>query len=146
MNQITKQLFIKAPIEKVWQIWVDVEKTPEWVHGVKESRVTGIVKEGKGLEWQEKCLLDGRPVEMEHEFTEFEPLKRTVIKTALPMGGSLERVVEFRQSAENVEINASLTWDLGMISMFVPEEQIRGALDKSFSETAKNWKAKAEIV
>ncbi len=144
MGQITKQIFINAPVERVWQIWIDVEKTPEWVHGVKESRLTGMVKQGKGLEWQEKCTLDGRLIEMDHEFVEFDFLKRTVIKTALPMGGSLERVVDFRPTEQGTEINAALSWDLGMISMFVPEEQVRSALDKSFSETSKNWKAKAE--
>ena len=89
-------------------------------------------------------MLDGRLIEMDHEFIEFEPMKKTVIKTGLPMDGSLERVLEFSQSGQTTEIKASISWNLGMIGMFVPEEQIRNALEKSFSMTAQNWKTKAE--
>ena len=76
MGQISKQLLFNAPLEKVWQIWTDVEKTPEWVEGVQQSKKVGPVKEGKGLEWQEKCLFGKQVIQMDHEFSQYEPLKK----------------------------------------------------------------------
>ena len=56
MDQISKQLFFNAPLDRVWEVWTDVERTPEWVEGVSESKITSSIREGKGLSWNEKCL------------------------------------------------------------------------------------------
>ena len=144
MGEISKQIFFNATLSRVWQIWTDVEKTPEWVYGVQESRPTGLVKEGKGAEWQEKCQFGSKVIQMDHEFTEFEPLKKTVIRTGLPMGGSMERTAEFKESPQGTEVNVLLEWDLGMIGAFFDEDKLRHMMGKSFDETARKWKEKAE--
>jgi uncharacterized protein YndB with AHSA1/START domain len=96
MGSITKQIFFKAPVEKVWGIWTDVEKTPEWVEGVQQSKIVSDVREGKGLEWQEKCLFGKQVIQMDHEVKQWEPLKKTFYRTGLPMGGSMETTAEFQ--------------------------------------------------
>jgi len=145
MGEIQKQLFFKAPLEKVWKIWVDVEKTTEWVEGVQESQITSDVREGKGLAWKEKCLFGKKNViQMDHEFTEFEPPKKTVIKSGLPMGGTMERVAEFKSSDQGTEVMLSLEWDLGMAGAFIGDDKLQHMMEKSFDLTAAKWKEKAE--
>lgn len=144
MGQIQKQLAFNAPLEKVWKIWTDVEKTPEWVEGVQESRLISATHEGKGLSWNEKCQFGKNVIQMDHEVTEWEPLKRTVIRTGLPMGGSMERVADFKSSGPGTEVNLSLEWDLGMVGAFIEEAKIQHMMEKSFDLTAAKWKAKAE--
>ena len=90
MGTISKQLFISAPLEKVWRIWSDVEKTPDWVEGVKESKILSSVRAGKGLEWEEKCAMGGQIVQMQHEVREWEEKKKTAYYTKLPMGAVME--------------------------------------------------------
>ena len=99
MGQISRQIFFKAPVARVWKVWTGVEKTPEWVEGVQESTLTSSVREGRGLSWNEKCLFGKKVIRMDHEATEWEEGKKIVIRTGLPMGGSMERIAEFRETA-----------------------------------------------
>ena len=144
MGQIQRQIFFNAPLARVWQVWTDIEKTPDWVYGVQESRRTGMVPQGKGSEWQEKCQFGSKVIQMDHEFTEFEPQKKTVIHTGLPMDGTMERTAEFKESPQGAEVNVLLEWDLGMIGAFFDEDKLHHMMEKSFDQTAAKWKEKAE--
>ena len=144
MGQVQKQLFFKAPVEKVWKIWTDVEKTPEWVEGVQESKITSFVKEGKGLEWAEKCLFGKQVIQMDHEIKEWDPLKKTFARTGLPMGGSMETTAEFKTGAQGTEVTLSVEWDLGMVGMLIGEDKLQHMMEKSITLTTDKWKAKAE--
>ncbi|HXV27838.1 MAG TPA: SRPBCC family protein [bacterium] len=144
MGQIQKQLQFKAPLEKVWRIWTDVEKTPEWVEGVQESKITSTEREGKGLSWKEKCLFGKQVIQMEHEMKEWEPMKRTFAHTGLPMGGTMETAADFREVAGGTEVDLSVEWDLGFVGGMIGEERLHHMMDKSFNLTADKWKHKAE--
>ncbi len=144
MGQIQKQLFFSAPLKKVWDVWTDVEKTPEWVEGVEASKITSPIREGRGLAWEEKCVFGKKTIQMDHEMTEWEPLKKTVIKTGLPMGGTMERTTEFRETAGQTEVQMLLEWDLGMIGAFFDGDKLQHMMEKSFDLTAAKWKTKAE--
>ncbi len=144
MGQIIKQLFFKAPLEAVWRVWTDVAKTSEWVEGVQESRITGPVKEGKGLSWQEKCLFGKNVIQMDHEFVEWEPGKRTLTRTGLPMGGSMECRAEFCRTDQATQVDLELEWDMGMVGAFIGEEKLQHMMEKTFNLTAEKWKARAE--
>ena len=144
MGQITRQLFFNVPMERVWKIWTDAEKTTEWVEGVQESKLTSAVKEGKGLAWNEKCLFGKKLIQMDHEVTEWEPLKRTVIRTGLPMGAWMERIAEFKPSPQGTEVNVSLEWDLGVVGAMIGDDKLQHMMEKSFDLTAAKWKEKAE--
>ena len=144
MGQINKQLFFNARIEKVWKIWTDVEKTPEWVEGVQESQITSTIRDGKGVEWREKCLFGKQVIQMDHKMTDFEPQKRTVVWTGLPMGGTMESTAEFTETSKATEVNIQLEWDLGIVGAMIGDDKLHHMMEKSFDQTAAKWKARAE--
>ncbi len=143
MSEHKTRLLIKAPLQRVWDIWVDVEKTPEWVHGVQSSEITAGGP-GQGLCWKETGVVDGMPIPMEHSFLVWEPLHKTEIHTVLPLGGTMNRVVEFSENEEGTLVDVTMTWELGMIAMMISPEKIQTQIEESFEITAKNWKTKAE--
>lgn len=145
MGEISRHLFFNAPLDRVWSIWVDVEKTPEWVEGVQESKITGAAREGKGLSWKEKCLFGRQVIRMDHEIKEYEPKKRTLIRTGLPMGGMMERTADFKDGPnQGTEVNIQVEWDLGMVGAMIGEEKLQHMMEKTFDLTVQKWKAKAE--
>jgi carbon monoxide dehydrogenase subunit G len=144
MNSLKKQIQIKATLEKIWAILADVTRTPEWVDGVKESERTGAVREGKGMRWRENCVLDRQHIEVEHEMKVWEPMKKAVIQSVLPMNGSMTRTLAFTAGQEGVEVSVEFLWDLGIAGMLLGEAKVRNILDQSFSNTLANWKDLAE--
>ena len=144
MGSLSKQIFFNAPLETVWKIWTDVEKTTEWVEGVQASKITSPVREGKGLEWQEKCLFGKQVIQMDHTMKEWDTQKKTFARTGLPMGGSMETTAEFKTSGANTEVNLLLEWDLGMVGMMIGEDKLHHMMEKSLNATTEKWKAKAE--
>lgn len=145
MGTVSKQVFFNASLEKVWKIWSDVEKTPEWVEGVKESKILSSVCEGKGLEWEEKCAMGGQIVQMQHEVREWDALKKTSYHTKLPMGAVMETHAEFRgQVKGQVELDVEISWNLGILSMMISDEKFEEMIDKAFSKTLERLKNKAE--
>ncbi len=145
MGTISKQVFFTVSPEKVWKIWTDIEKTPDWVEGVKESKILSDVREGKGLEWEEKCLMGGQTVQMQHEAREWEPLKKTAYSTKLPMGATMETAAEFSEYAKaQTELNVEISWNLGILSMMITDEKFEEMIDKAFSKTLERLKVKAE--
>ena len=81
---------------------------------------------------------------MDHEVSEWEPHKKTVIKTGLPMGGSMERTAEFKGDEKSCEVNVCVEWDLGIVGAFFDEDKLNHMMDKSFTQTAAKWKELAE--
>ena len=145
MGTISKQVFFEVPIISVWTIWSDVEKTPDWVEGVKESKILSSVREGKGLEWEEKCAMGGQIVQMQHEVREWEEKKKTVYHTKLPMGATMETSAEFREPAQGqTELNVDISWNLGILSMMISDEKFEEMIDKAFSKTLARLKNKSE--
>lgn len=144
MGQISKQIIFSAPLEKVWKVWTNVESTPEWVEGVQTSKITSTVREGKGLSWNEQCVFGKKVIQMDHEFTEWTDKKRTVIHTGLPMGGFMDRTVEFKSTGQGTEVEVVLEWDLGIVGAFFDEDKLHHMMEKSFDLTAAKWKSKAE--
>jgi carbon monoxide dehydrogenase subunit G len=144
MNSLTKKILIKASLEKIWAILADITRTPEWVDGVKESERTGAVREGNGMRWRESCVLDRQHIEVEHEMKVWEPMRRAVIQSVLPMNGSMTRTLGLSLKPEGVEIAVEFLWDLGIAGMLLGEEKVRKILDQSFENTLANWKDLAE--
>jgi carbon monoxide dehydrogenase subunit G len=144
MNSLSKSIIINAPLGKVWNILADVSRMSEWVDGVKESERTGAVKEGKGLRWREACVLDRQHIEAEQEMTVWEPMKKAVIQSKLPMNGSMTRTHHFQEKPEGVEISVEISWDLGIAGMLLGEQKVKNILDQSFENTLANWKDLAE--
>jgi len=144
MNSLKKNILIKAPLEKIWAILADVTHMPDWVDGVKDSERTGEIKEGKGLRWRESCVLDRQHIEAEQEMNVWEPMKRAVIQSRLPMNGSMIRTHYFQERPEGVEVAVEVSWDLGIAGMLLGEQKVRNILEQSFENTLANWKDLAE--
>lgn len=144
MGQISKQIFFNAPIEIVWGIWTDVEKNKEWVDGVGESHITSAVKSGPGLSWEEHCMFAGKSIPMEHKMVLWEDKKKTVTRTGLPMGGSIQRIASFKTQGEGTEAIVDMEWDLGIAAAFFDEDELQAMIEKSFDATAARWKSRAE--
>ena len=146
MGPINKQIFFNAPLARVWKIWTDVEKIPEWVEGVQSSEITSSIREGKGLEWKEKCQFGKQVIQMDHTIKEWIAKQKTRTQTGLPMGGMMETTAEFRENAGVTEVNMQVEWDLGMVGMIIGEDKLNHMMNKSFDLTTMKWKAKAESV
>ena len=144
MNLLTKNILIKAPIERIWNLLADVTRTPEWVDGVKESERTGVVREGVGMRWRESCVLDRQHIEVEHTMTVWESMRKAVIQSTLPMNGSMTRTLVFETKPDGIEIAAEFRWDLGIAGMILGEQKVRAILDQSFENTLANWKDLSE--
>lgn len=144
MQTLNKSILINAPLERVWSILADVTRMAEWVDGVKESERTGAVREGKGLRWREACVLDRQHIEAEHEMTVWEPMKKAVIESKLPMNGVMKRTHHFTEKPGGTEVSVEVAWDLGIAGMLLGEAKVRRILDESFERTLLNWKDLAE--
>ncbi len=144
MNSLKKQILIAAPLGEIWVLLADVKRTPEWVDGVKESERTGAVTEGKGLCWRESCVLGNQHIEVEHEMAFWEPMKKAVIQSKLPMNGSMTRTLVFEEKPGGVEVIVEFCWDLGIAGMLLGAEKVRNILEQSFENTLLNWKELAE--
>lgn len=145
MNGIRKEINFDVCSEKVWQVWKDVEKTSEWVDGVSLSRIMSESKEGLELHWREKCKVGGFDVQVDHYVKAWDEAKKVSVHSALPMGGSMNREIEFvNLGYESSKVYLTLTWNLGMAGSLFSDKQMEEMMDRSLDRTAKNWKQKAE--
>lgn len=144
MKSLTKSILINAPLEKIWGLMADTSRTPEWVDGVRESERTGERREGKGLRWRESSILKNQNIDMEHEFTEWDPMTCARIKTSLPMNGWMDRVLKFTPGSDGVKVSIDAQWDLGIAGMLLGEQKVFEILQTSFEQTLLNWKEMVE--
>lgn len=140
VQHLEKEITLEAPLEKVWAVWTDVEKSPQWVSGVKESRITGEIREGLGMKWRELALLGGLSVPMEHTMAAWDLHRHAEIVTELPMGGSMRRKLDFLSASGKTRVLFKMDWDLGGAGFFLrPDEQMR-IISESLEETICGWK------
>ncbi|HTL47985.1 MAG TPA: SRPBCC family protein [Verrucomicrobiae bacterium] len=144
MGEIRKQYFFKASVSKAWDVWTNVEKYPEWVAGVSQSRITSAVLQGPGFSWQEDAVFGVTPVQMDHRIESWEPLKKAVVETSLPLGGKLHRELGFQETAEGAAVDILMRWDLGIAGSFFAPEYVHDVMEKNLELTVSNWKRRAE--
>ncbi len=146
MNSLTKSVLINASADKIWALLADVTRTPEWIMGVQESERTGEIREGKGLRWRERSVLEKQNIEMEHEMIEWEPLKKLKVHSALPMNGWMDRTLELKTSGTCVEASIVVDWDLGIAGMLLGEKKVTAILNNLFEVTLENLKELSEKI
>ncbi len=144
MKTLTKNILINASAEKIWALLADVTRTPEWIMGVQESERTGEIREGKGLRWRERSLLENQNIEMDHEMVEWEPPKRLKVHSALPMSGWMDRTLELTKAGDAVNASILVSWDLGIAGMLLGEKKVAAIMDSLFEVTLANLKDLAE--
>lgn len=86
--KVKESITIKAPIEKVFDHWTDVERYSEWADPViqREKLTKGPVRSGSRFHCIDKW--PGKEVEFEMEITEYERNKRFGAQWFEPMKGS----------------------------------------------------------
>jgi len=139
LSFLDKNFVLPADSKKVWQSIADVAATPNWIDGVQASEITSDAKEGVGLSWKEKSAFGKQAVQMDHEITIWEPNKKIKIHSGLPMGGSMDRTMEFTEKGNETEVKATLEWDMGIVGSMIGEDKLRHMLEKSFDQTIANW-------
>ena len=78
---------IPAPVEKVWAIWNEPERIPEWIPAVKSVRRVGDVKNGVGAELEFTARTGFRTVSYRTRVSEWEEGRR-VRSDIVPGSGS----------------------------------------------------------
>lgn len=144
MRSVTKVISFDVPVDPVWKIWLDVEKTPEWVDGVLLSRRMSDEKEGPGLKWREKCVIGQQEIQVDHEITLWLPREKVGVLARLPFGGRTEREVSFKRTAGGCEVTIFMTWNLGIAASFFSDDEMEAMLERSLNRTAQKWKELAE--
>lgn len=144
MTSLYKEMTFQAPLEKVWQIWTAVEKTPEWVEGVQSSQITSIRQEGVGLTWKEKCYFAGQDIEVEHEIKEWVPLEMATVESELPLGAKIYRNICFERCEDGAKVHIRIHFDLGMAGMFITGDKMASIIEQNLISTERNWIRMAE--
>ena len=69
--RVTKE--INAPIEKVFEVFSDIQKAEERIEGITNIQFLSDVKEGVGTRWRETRIMFGKEATEEMEISVFNP-------------------------------------------------------------------------
>lgn len=64
---------INAPIDRVFDVFSDIEKAEDRIEGIKNIVILSDVKAGVGLRWRETRVMFGREATEEMEISAFRP-------------------------------------------------------------------------
>ncbi len=143
MGEIRKHIYFSASPETIWKILMDVQSTPQWVAGVTESTILKP-SSGAGLCWREIWEFMNQKIQVDHEMISCEPHVKAEIRSKLPLGASMEKLMEIQTSNEKTVLALSLTWNLGMVGSMIGEDAVQEVMDQNLEKTAQNWKNLAE--
>jgi len=91
---------IPAPVERVWAIWNEPERIPEWIPAVKSVRRVGVVTNGVGAELEFTARNGFRMVSYRTKISEWEDGRRVRSDIMPGSGSGLWSALLDRQSTE----------------------------------------------
>jgi len=107
---------VDAPIERVWTVLADIERQPEWMHDLKEVRLTTALPAGVGTRGIGRVRVMGISVEDPVEVTAFEPpVHFGISHEGLVTGGGDIRLAPGADGTTTV-----VTWDETLIPPVLP--------------------------
>ncbi len=107
---------VDAPIERVWAVLSDIERQPEWMHDLKEVRLTTPPPVGVGTRGVGRVQVFGISVEDPVEVTAFEaPTHFAIRHEGLVTGGGDIRLEPGTDGTTTV-----VTWDETLIPPVLP--------------------------
>lgn len=113
---IRTSVIVDAPIERVWAVVADVERQPEWMHDLREIRLTTPPPVGLGTRGVGRVRVLGIALDDPVEVTAFEPPARYAIRhEGLVRGGG-----EIRLAAGADGTTTVVTWDETLIAPLLP--------------------------
>jgi len=144
MGNLRREIKFSVPAEKTWSVLEDLEKSPEWVDGVKACKITSLERSGKNVSWEEKAVFGTQTIDAAHRFLCYEPYAKAVIRTDLPMGGVMTRTLTFKSSPRTTTLFYEASWDLGIVTALLGEEKVQNILEDSTDKTLASWKKRVE--
>lgn len=130
-----RELFIAAPIEKVWRILTDLPRWPEWQPGIASVEVTGPLAVGMVFRWK------GKGFAITSTLGEFDPPRRIGWSGhAAGMTAIDIYILEAKDGGTLAATEESMSgWLARLLKIFQPS-----FLDKSQAESLEKLKAEAE--
>lgn len=129
------QAVISAPLERVWNIQIDVAAWPQWQPDVDSVTVDGPLAVGRSFRWQTAGLDIVSTVKV------MEPFGR--IEWGGPANGiTAIHVWSFDETSSGVLVETEESWEGAPVD--AATEQMQAALDDSLAQWLRNLKAKAE--
>ena len=110
MTTVTVDSEVAAPVERVFQVFTDLEHSAERVSNIQKIEVltTGAFK--LGTRWLETRDLLGRPDSAEMEVTAFE-MNRTYTITHHKAGARIDTVFTFEPAADGPKVRIEFVLD-----------------------------------
>ena len=149
MPQVTYSITIERPLDQVWDFLTNLENTPKWDIGVRETRVTSQGLAGLGTTFQNIGPFLGRESVRDYEVTTYDPQRKVSVTLRTP--SKVIRRAEVTYAFDAVPNGTRLTFVgliefAGMFKVLQPiitrraEEDGRGDLAnlKKLLETAPN--------
>jgi carbon monoxide dehydrogenase subunit G len=84
MLRVAESITINRPVDDVWQFLIELENTPKWDTGVRETRKTSPGPAGMGTTFQNIGPFLGRESVREYKVTEFERPRKVTVELAKP--------------------------------------------------------------
>ena len=112
---IRTSVVIAAPIERVWQILADIERQPEWMHDLRNVRLTTPPPVGVGTQATGRVQVFGIAVEDPVEITAFDAPSHFAIRH----GGTFTGSGDIRLAAEP-DGSTTVAWDEVLVAPVLP--------------------------
>lgn len=137
---------VNAPVERVFAIFSDVQKSEEWVKGITKLEMLSDVTSGVGTRWRETRIMFGKEATEEMEISAYEPNKSYEV-TAENMGMNYHTLFTFTPSGDGTRVEMVFTGTpttltarlMGLLMVFFV-----GATRKALQEDMEQLKAVAE--
>jgi uncharacterized protein YndB with AHSA1/START domain len=131
----TATISIDAPLERIWQLMVDVDSWPRWNPAVGSAKLKGSLAVGATFRWKN----DGFTVMS--TFRTIEPMKH-LVWTGKAFGTTALHSWDFQSSDTGVIVRTSETFG-GWLPRLMPD-MLQRSLDAALPEWVAKLKAAAE--
>ena len=144
---ITDSIFIQAPIERVFEVFTDLDKATDRISAITRIEVLeGPAKMQKGTKWRETRKMFGSDATEVMWVTELEPNSRYVVD-ADSHGAKYTTTYTFSPKDKGVEVNfsfASQPYTVGAKLMGITFALFAGATKKALHQDLLDLKAACE--
>lgn len=144
MKKIEIQETLDLPVDKVWELFINLDNYPKYFKYTKRVFYKGQMK--LGFEWYDFANFVF-PLIVKHKTTVFEKEKSLGFDVYIPLKGYIKERVNFEEKNNATEIKASVVFDFGnpVFSFLFDnifenrmKESINGALTKFKREILVN--------